>query len=122
LDKFLAFQTLISLLENPWLDIISSSYLENTILQIYEPVSTFYINFFYLISHTLKQRSAVPAPVASMLCYLPDQAKAFTAALCVFFIIGTYVLGEYTKNLLSLPPLAKYSLLGHHLSPQTSYL
>lgn len=90
----MTFHTLISLLENPWLDIISSSCFENTKLQIYDPVSTFYINFFFLISHTLKQRSAVPAPVASILCYLPDQANAFTAALWVFFIIGTDVIGE----------------------------
>lgn len=41
-------------------------------------------------------QSLDPDPVATMLCWWWDQLIAFTAALCVFYIIGISVLGEYT--------------------------
>ena len=83
------------------------------------PVNTFHARMYW---------SAVPPPVARMLCCHGHHARAFTAAVCWEKVwLGALQPvavenGSHTFTVLSFPPLAKSRPVGDQRSPQTSRL
>lgn len=118
------FQTTIALSEYPWVLTSSLTFLLNTRLQTYEPVSIALISCICVVFQNLMHLSAVPPPLARRPCWCGDHVIALTAARWLENLpAGSKLLWtDQTYSLLSLPPEASYCSSKDHLSPHTSYL
>lgn len=88
-------------------------------LQIWEPVSRWYVYWRVLIEKNRICLSAVPPPEAKIEGFWSFHPIALTAAVCSLNLINYFPFSwEYTTSLLSFPPEAMYLESGLHLSPQ----
>ncbi len=102
----------------------SLTFLLNTKLQTYDPVSMALISCIWVVFQNLMHLSAVPPPLASKPCWCGDHEIALTAARWLPNLpTGSYWLWtDQMYSLLSLPPDASYCSSKDHLRPHTSYL
>lgn len=115
------FQTMISLLEYPWVLTIYLVFLENIKLHTCDPVSMLSISELSSVFQNLIVLSAEPPPLARTPWLWGLQANPFTAAQWLLNLqIGVELWGLHMYNLLSLPPEASKLLLKDHFNPQTS--